>query len=314
MQSFNAIHPAGRILQVSLRNAFQPVRHHSTGGPGLVSAQKYCADSVRKNDYENYLCIPFYPKQVQNAQYAIRAFNVELASIRESVSNAMIGKMRTQFWKDTIDKTFAKKPPQQPIALALADALQHASLSPMWFKRIINEREENLEDPQFMTIKDMEKYAENTASCLLYLQLESLNVRDVNADHIVSHIGKMIGITTLLRSIPFHASQKRLVLPAEITAKHNIVQEDVFRQGHAEGLEDAVFDVATAAHDHLLTARSMLKSVPPAAMPVILSAVPCAQYLAKLEQHNFNAFEPKLQVRNWKLPLDIWSAYRNQTI
>jgi NADH dehydrogenase [ubiquinone] 1 alpha subcomplex assembly factor 6 len=70
-----------------------------------------------------------------------------------------------------------------------------------------------------MTIKDMEKYAENTASCLLYLQLESLNVRDVNADHIVSHIGKMIGITTLLRSIPFHASQKRLVLPAEITAK-----------------------------------------------------------------------------------------------
>lgn len=47
MRSFNAIHPAGRILQVSLRNAFQPVRHHSTGGPGLVSAQKYCADSVR---------------------------------------------------------------------------------------------------------------------------------------------------------------------------------------------------------------------------------------------------------------------------
>lgn len=64
-------------------------------------------NSNRKSDYENYLCIPFYPKQVQNAQYAIRAFNVELASIPESVSSAMIGKMRTQFWKDTIDKTFA---------------------------------------------------------------------------------------------------------------------------------------------------------------------------------------------------------------
>jgi phytoene/squalene synthetase len=61
----------------------------------------------RKNDYENYLCIPFYPKEVRNAQYAIRAFNIELASIRESVSNPTIGKLRTQFWKDTIDKTFA---------------------------------------------------------------------------------------------------------------------------------------------------------------------------------------------------------------
>lgn len=76
-----------------------------------------------------------------------------------------------------------------------------------------------MDDPQFMTIKDMEKYAENTASCLLYLQLESLNVRDVNADHIVSHIGKAIGISTLLRALPFHASQKRLILPAEVTAK-----------------------------------------------------------------------------------------------
>lgn len=70
-----------------------------------------------------------------------------------------------------------------------------------------------------MTIKDMESYAENTASSVLYLQLESLGLKDVNADHAISHIGKMIGIATFLRSVPFHLSQRRLVLPAEITAK-----------------------------------------------------------------------------------------------
>ena len=77
----------------------------------------------------------------------------------------------------------------------------------------------NLDDHQFMTIKDMEAYAENTQSSLLYLQLESLGIKDVNADHAISHIGKMIGISIFLRSLPFHISQKRLVLPAEITAK-----------------------------------------------------------------------------------------------
>lgn len=107
----------------------------------------------------------------------------------------------------------------------------------MWFKRIITERvsgpmlfkrlktnitkTSNLDDHQFMTIKDMETYSENTQSSLLYLQLESLGVKDVNADHAISHIGKMIGIATFLRSMPFHVSQKRLVLPAEITAKVN---------------------------------------------------------------------------------------------
>ncbi|GAB5589625.1 hypothetical protein Unana1_04525 [Umbelopsis nana] len=314
MRRCNSLRPAGRAIYTRFGQSGRHVRFNSTKSPELESAQKYCADSVRKHDYENYLCIPFYPREIRNAQYALRAFNVELASIREGVSNPAIGKLRTQFWKDTIDKAFANNPPKQPVALALADAMKQVSFSPMWFKRIINEREENLDDPQFMTIKDMEKYAENTASCLLYLQLESLKIRDVNADHIASHVGKVIGISTLLRALPFHASQKRLILPAEVTAKHNIVQEDVFRQGHAEGLEDAVFEVATTAHDHLLTARSMLKSVPPAAMPVILSAVPAAKYLEKLEQSNFNAFEPTLQLKSWRLPLDIWSAYRKHQI
>jgi NADH dehydrogenase [ubiquinone] 1 alpha subcomplex assembly factor 6 len=38
-------------------------------------------------------------------------------------------------------------------------------------------------------------------------------------------------------------------------------------------MEDAVYDVATAAYDQLLTARSLIQSVPPEAFPVILAAV-----------------------------------------
>ncbi|ORY98962.1 Squalene/phytoene synthase [Syncephalastrum racemosum] len=222
--------------------------------------------------------------------------------------------MRMQFWKDTIDSVFKGNPPQQPIALALNAAMKECTLSPMWFKRIINERTSNLDDHQFMTIKDMESYAENTASSVLYLQLESLGVKDVNADHAISHIGKMIGIATFLRSVPFHLSQRRFVLPAEITANHNISQEDVFRHGNAEGMEDAVFEVATAAYDHLLTARSLLSSVPPAAFPVLLAAVPSTRYLQKLESVNFNIFDTTLQRKDWKLPFVLWNSFRRQEI
>ncbi|KAI9493152.1 isoprenoid synthase domain-containing protein [Zychaea mexicana] len=222
--------------------------------------------------------------------------------------------MRMQFWKDTIDNIFKGKPPQQPIALALDAALKQCKLSPIWFKRIINERTANLDDHQFMTISDMESYSENTATSLLYLQLESLGIKDVNADHAISHIGKMIGISTFLRALPFHLSQKRMVLPAQITAKFNISQEEVFRYGHAEGLEDAIFEVATAANDQLLTARSMLDSVPPSAFPVVLSAVPTARYLEKLEATNFNIFDPSLQRKDWKLPLALWNAHRKLQI
>ncbi|CAG8754971.1 176_t:CDS:2, partial [Racocetra fulgida] len=139
------------------------------------------------------------------------------------------------------------KPPQQPIAQVLFNALETCRLSPLFFKRIIDEREANLDDLPYFTIKDLESYGENTASCLLYLHLESLNVKDVKADHAASHIGKAIGIATILRAFPYLASP-------------------------VKGLDDIVFEVATLAHDHLLTARSLLPDILGQTLPALLSA------------------------------------------
>ena len=39
-----------------------------------------------------------------------------------------------------------------------------------------------------------------------------------------------------------------MIIPAEITARHGVSQEDVFRKGPgAKGIDDAVFEFATLA-------------------------------------------------------------------
>ena len=99
--------------------------------------------------------------------------------------------------------------------------------------------------------------------------------------HAASHLGTAQTISTLLRALPYHAKQGRMVIPAEITLKHGVVQEEVFRQGlQARGIGDAVFEFATVAHDHLKTARSMLlhvegssDTIPKEALPVFLGGV-----------------------------------------
>jgi NADH dehydrogenase [ubiquinone] 1 alpha subcomplex assembly factor 6 len=98
--------------------------------------------------------------------------------------------------------------------------------------------------------------------------------------HAASHLGVAQTLTTLLRALPFHASKGRVIIPAEISAKHGVKQEDVFRKG-AEGggkaLEDAVWEFASIANDHLVTARDCFKdsgyAVPRVGMPVFLSGV-----------------------------------------
>ncbi|CAG8449864.1 8681_t:CDS:2 [Ambispora leptoticha] len=267
---------------------------------------------TRKHDYENYLCSALYPKNLQYAYYAIRAFNVELAMVRGSVSSQLIGKMRMQFWRESIDSIFKGNPPHHPVALLLNSTLEHCKLSSLFFKRIINERDANLDDPPYMSIRDLESYGENTASCLLYLQLELLGIKNIQADHAASHIGKATGIVTILRAFPYLASKRRMYLPADTLAKFKISEEAIFREGPTvKGLEDAVFEVATTAHDHLLTARSFLPEIQREAMPVFLSSIACDSYLKRLEKYNFNVFEPKLSVRDWKLPFLIWWNYRS---
>ncbi|KAI1313390.1 NADH dehydrogenase (ubiquinone) complex I, assembly factor 6 [Mortierella claussenii] len=257
---------------------------------------------------------------------ALRAFNIELASIRESVSNTDIGRMRMQFWRDSLDKVFAGTPPQQPVALALAYAIQEQELhhqqtgsqgtsdpemSLIWFKRMITERERNLSDPQFMTLGEMETYCENTFGSLLYLQLESVGVKSLEADHAASHLAKAMGIATMLRAFPFHMQQNRMIIPAEITANHNLSQETLFRNPTiTPALQDATLEVATAAHVHLATAQSYMDNLPKSSLPVLLAGIPAESYLNRLQEADFNPLAPGIQQREWYLPAKLWYRWR----
>lgn len=124
----------------------------------------------------------------------------------------------------------------------------------------------------------MTSHAESTASTFLYLLLSLLNLPSTMLSHAASHLGVAQSFSTLLRAFPFHASRGMMVIPAEITAKHGVNQQEVLSKGGmSKALEDAVFELATIANDNLLTARSMFREtggkVPEEAMPVFALGV-----------------------------------------
>ncbi|KZT73761.1 hypothetical protein DAEQUDRAFT_742871 [Daedalea quercina L-15889] len=281
---------------------------------GIQDAAAYCSDLVRKRDYDSFLISHFWPRGLREHFIALRAFYVELASVQEAVSNITIGKMRMQFWRDALKGIADGSPPRHPIALALGRVCQAANLQTYHLKRIIDARDAELDMPTHMTLDSLTSHAESTSSTFLYLQLSLLSLSaSTSLSHAASHLGIAQGITTLLRALPYHASQGRMVIPAEITARHGVSQEEIFRKGgQARGFEDAVFEFAVVANDNLQTCREILKAEnknPGSARPVLLNAVPTRLYLERLEAANFNAFDPSLQVRGWKLPWRIWSSY-----
>ena len=138
-----------------------------------------------------------------------------------------------------------------------------------------------MKSPVHMTLDSFVAHAESTASTLNYLLLSILELsHSENLSHAASHLGIAQTISVLLRALPYHASKGRMVIPASITSKHRVSQEDIFRHGpDASRIEDAVYEFAVVANDHLLTAREMFKYksskvvVPKDAVPVFLSGV-----------------------------------------
>lgn len=200
-----------------------------------------------------------------------------------------------QFWRDNINRTFANTPPREPVAILLHSALKslqerHPGMSTSvmkgWFMKVINAREQYMDNRPYTSLDALETYAENTYSTLMYLTLAAVPLHSMAADHVASHIGKAAGIAAVLRGLPMiafppppnHHSNNAafggamggsaggrhgaVVLPLDVMAEAGVKQEDVLRLGaEAPGLKDALFTVATRANDHLITAREMLKNL-----------------------------------------------------
>ena len=72
-------------------------------------------------------------------------------------------------------------------------------------------------------------------------------MKDSELDHAASHLGKAVGITTLLRGTVYHAQRRRVYLPADLLAQEGVSEDQLTRGEPSEGLNNVVFEVASAA-------------------------------------------------------------------
>ena len=262
---------------------------------GIRNALSYCVHEVHKHDYVHYLTSLHLPVGVRTAAFTLRAFNVETSRILESARELNLALMRLQWWRDAVTGIYQGKTLEHPVVTALSVAVKEHKLSKHWFTRLLDARQNDLEsEGSPRTMLDVEKYAENTASALLYLTLEAAGIRSTSADHAASHVGKAEGISLLLKSSYHHSLYRRSYIPIEVAAKHGVSQEDIYRKMNSESLAEAVYEVASVADAHLKQAHALANTVPLAAIPVLLPAVPTRVLLDVLKKVHFNVFDPKL--------------------
>jgi NADH dehydrogenase [ubiquinone] 1 alpha subcomplex assembly factor 6 len=174
------------------------------------------------------------PSPVQKSYFAIRAFNVELASVKDSnlqrtgEGSSLALLLRIQWWRDALEEIYTADNNNNnnshssdaaqnrdrnrlsiscwhsPVVRALHRAIQvDGGLTRRFLERLIDARHADLDVHQHANLQESVEYAEDSVSSLLYLSLELNGVREDAADEVASLAGKGIGLVTVLRATPY---------------------------------------------------------------------------------------------------------------
>lgn len=254
----------------------------------------YCREQVMRHDPDRFRTTLFAPAQDRDDLCALYAFNLEVARIRETVSEPALGAMRLQWWRETLDAAYRGEARRHAVAAPLADLVRRRGLSRGNFERLLDARGRDMDDAGFESMAAMTAYAEDTAGTLLALALEALGATDDAAADAARHMGAAWALTGLLRALPHRLLQGRATLPDDLAARHG-VSVRTLRAFRADApVRAAVEEVAGAAARRLAAACVPTRAVPAAARAPLLLAPLADIYLRRLRRAGYDPFDPRV--------------------
>lgn len=104
----------------------------------------------------------------------------------------------------------------------LKDVKQNTRVNFKLLHRLLDYQLFDIDRGSLNTMQELEIYAENTRSLMLYMNLHLLGVNDQRANLIASHLGRALGICDILKKAPYYIAVNRGYLPVDVMMKHNV--------------------------------------------------------------------------------------------
>ena len=275
-------------------------------------SEDYISALVRDGDHDRFLTAVLAPEAVRAGVMALYAFNTEVAKVRESVSETLIGQMKLQWWRDVVSAVYDNTPVPQgnPVVEALAATIRTYSLTRAYFDALLEARAQDMSDEAPSDVDALERYAEGTSASLTFLVLEVLGARDEVSHAAGRHVGIAWALTGMLRAVLFHARANRFLLPQDLMAAESLAAHDVQERANAAKVAAVIAQIAARARMHLDAARKYRGKANAKALPALLPATLADRYLVGLAKRRFDVFDPRHVMQRPAALRLMWNAWR----
>ncbi|UXN69637.1 squalene/phytoene synthase family protein [Devosia neptuniae] len=273
----------------------------------------HAAADLRTNDRDRYLATLVLNGAGRDAVTALYAFNADVASVRDRVTNPAPGEIRLQWWADAVDGEGHGDVRQNPVADALLDTMARYRIPAGTLQRLIAARRFDLYDDPMPDLESFEGYAGETTSTLYQLAAMILNDGEpVETGDAAGHLGVAHAMIGHIRAFGYTASQGRIMLPWSILAANAVQEREIFSGQESEGLVEALGQITELAQGHLAKAEAAIAALPGHLKPAFAPIAVLKAQLARLDKSP-NAFAPAADESDWrKITRLMWWALRNR--
>ena len=231
--------------------------------------------AVRAADPDRYFSSLFAPVQHRPYLYALYAFNHEITHVAESVREPMVGAIRLEWWRETVEQAAKGVPRPHDVARGLASLFEKREVRPASLNAIIAAREFDSSSEFFSGFAALEDYLDATGGALMRLAAELLD----SDPRITREAALAYGLAGLMRSLPFHNRRRKLYLPLDLLRQEGLTPDEFFVLEKDSSIEKVVQRVRAHAWDHFQAARQVR---PHTALPAILPAALVPNYLRQI--------------------------------
>jgi phytoene synthase len=270
----------------------------------------YCAALVREADRDRYLATLFAPAEHRDGLFALYAFNVEIAQVRDKAREPLPGEIRLQWWREMLEGTRDSEAAANPVAAALRETLARYGFVAAPLLELIDARLFDLYNEPMASLADLDLYAIRTQSPLFAMAAGILNAGKVMPELSTLDASVGYGITGLLNGFGRHAARRQLYVPLEILDRHGVDREDIYAGESSKALLAALADMRAIVRSHLAAAQANLKSVAPEVLPAFLPAALVGPQLRQMDGAGYRPFQ-YAPLAPWRRQWLLWRGARN---
>ncbi|MDP2408874.1 MAG: phytoene/squalene synthase family protein [Pseudolabrys sp.] len=269
---------------------------------------EHCTALVREADRDRYLAALFAPAAHRNGLFALYAFNIEIARVRDVAREPMPGEIRLQWWREALGGERASEAAAHPVAAALLDTLSHYGFVSAPLLELIDAHTFDLYDEPMPSIDALELYGIRTQSPVFAMAAGILQAGTPPADLLTLDVSVAYALGHVLSRFGQHAARRQLYLPLDLLDRHGADPNTIFAGQTSGVLEAALAELRDIARQHLNAAQSTFQSAPADILPALLPVALVGPLLRRMERADPFRFEP---LPAWRRQWLLWRAARD---